>query len=79
MILNARCIPRLPAKPKLILLAIADITEIDRLKLIAERMFEKETLSKLAKEKFKEINELKKEVDALLARLGEKLKYAKRE
>lgn len=77
MILNARCIPRLPAKPKLILLAIADITEIDRLKLIAERMFEKEILSKLAKEKFKEINELKKEVDALLAKLGEKLKYNK--
>jgi two-component system cell cycle sensor histidine kinase PleC len=75
MILNARRIPRLSTKPKKMLLSITDITEINRIKLIIERMFEKEIFSELVRKESKEIDELKKEVNALLSRLGEKFKY----
>jgi PAS domain S-box-containing protein len=75
MVLNARRIPRPPAKPRKILLAIEDITTIDRMRLIFEKMAEKGLFTKIAKGKEATIVELKKEVDALLARLNEKLKY----
>ena len=77
MVLNARCIPSSPTRPQAILLAIEDITDIDRIKLIFEKMAEEAVFSKLAHKNDTAIIELKNEVNALLTRLNEKLKYAK--
>jgi PAS domain-containing protein len=75
MVLNARRIPRPPAKPRIILLVIEDITDIDKMRMSYEKMLEFGLFSKVAKEKEESIVELRREVDALLVRLGEKLKY----
>lgn len=76
MVLNARRIPRPPEKPKVILLAIEDITDMDKVKMTFERMVEFGLFSKVAKEKEATIVELRREVNDLLKRLGEKLKYS---
>ena len=75
MILNARRIPRPPAKPRIILLAIEDITDIDKLRMSFERMAELGLFTKIAHSNESTIVGLKKEVNVLLVRLGEKLKY----
>jgi hypothetical protein len=75
MVLNARRIPRPPAKARIILLVIEDITEMDKIRMSYEKMLEYGIFSKVAKEKETSIIELRKEVDSLLTRLGEKLKY----
>jgi PAS domain-containing protein len=76
MILNARRIPRPPEKPRIILLAIDDITDIDKLRMSFERMSELGLFTKVAHNNEAAIVELKKEVNGLLTRLGEDLKYA---
>ena len=75
MILNARRIPRPPAKARVILLAIEDVTDIDKLRVSFERMAELGVFTKIAHSNEGAIVELKNEVNALLVRLGEKLKY----
>lgn len=75
MVLNARRIPRPPAKPRIMLLVIEDITDIDKLRMSYEKMLEFGLFTKVAKEKEASIVELRKEVNDLLTRLGEKLKY----
>jgi two-component system cell cycle sensor histidine kinase/response regulator CckA len=75
MVLNARRIPRPPAKPRIILLAITDITDVDKLRMSFERMAELGLFTKIAHSNESTIVELKKEVNALLAKLGEKLRY----
>lgn len=75
MILNARRIPRPPAKPRIILLAIEDITDIDKLRMSFERMAELGLFTKIAHVNDATIIELKKEVNNLLQKFGEKLKY----
>jgi PAS domain-containing protein len=79
MLLNARRIPRPPAKLRLILLCILDITDIEneKLKMSFEKMLDKGVFTKLVREKESIIVEFRKEVDALLKRLGEKHKYNK--
>lgn len=76
MVLNARRIPRPPAKPKIMLLVIEDITDMDKARMTFEKMLDFGIFSKVAKEKEAIIVDLKKEVNALLVRLGEKLKYS---
>ena len=75
IVLNARRIPRAPEKPKKILLAMEDITEIDKIKLIFDKMAEKEFFSKIARSGKEEIVNLKNEVNALRIRLSENIKY----
>lgn len=75
MVLNARRIPRPPAKPKIILLVIEDITDMDKVRMTFEKMLEMELFSKVAREQKTTIEDLREEVSALLVRLGEKLKY----
>jgi len=75
MVLNARRIPRPPEKLRMILLAIEDITDMDKVKMTFEKMASFGLFSKVAKEKEAAIVELREEVDDLLVRLGEKLKY----
>ena len=75
MVLNARRIPRPPAKPRIILLAIEDITDIDRLRTSFERMAECGLFTQIANKNKTVIVELEKEVNALLLKIGEKLKY----
>lgn len=75
MVLNARRIPRPPEKPRIILLAIEDITDLTKLRLSFERMTELGMFSKIAHRNEETIIELKKEVNDLLLKYGEKLKY----
>jgi PAS domain-containing protein len=82
MLLNARRIPRPPAKPRVILLAIEDITER---KLIAERILSDAKLAEQVKglQAFEKMSvgrelkmiELEKEVNGLLQELGRGAKY----
>lgn len=75
MVLNARRVPRVPAKPKIMLLVIEDITDMDKVRLTFEKMLDMELFSKIAREQKTNIEELREEVNALLIRLGDKLKY----
>ena len=75
MVLNARRIPRPPQTPRIILLAIEDITDIDKLRMSFERMAECGLFTEVANKSKTNIVELEKEVNALLLRFGEKLKY----
>jgi PAS domain-containing protein len=75
MVLNARRIPRPPAKAKIMLLVIEDITDMDKVRMTFEKMLDMELFSKIGREQKGTIDELRKEVNALLTRLGEKLKY----
>ncbi len=75
MVLNARRIPRPPKKPQIMLLAISDITDIDKLRISFERMAELGVFTKIANKNKATIAELEKEVNALLTKFGEKLKY----
>jgi len=75
IVLNARRIPRPPAKPKIMLLVMEDITDMDKVRMTFERMVEFGLFSKAAKAKEVTIVGLREEVNALLVRLGEKLKY----
>lgn len=75
LLLNARRIPRPPAKPKIILFVMEDITDLDKARMTFEKMLEYGIFSKASKEKEESIIALRKEVNVLLKRLGEKLKY----
>ena len=78
MVLNARRIPPPPVKPERILLSIEDVTELERIKLLFEKMLEKGVFSKLLKDRNEVIVCLEEEVNALLVRLSEKIKYKER-
>lgn len=82
MLLNARRIPRPPAKPRVILLAIEDITDsrqIAERKLAGERLNDKVNELKVVNDaalgRELRLIELEEEVDSLLLKLGLPPKY----
>ena len=75
MVLNARRVQRLPKEAKLVLLAFVDITDMERPDMPFDKVVEMGLFSATGKEQRVEIVRLHQEINALLARLGEKSKY----
>lgn len=75
MILNARRIPRPPAKPRIMLLAIEDITELKKTAELIKANIDLKAFNKICVDRELKMVELKKEIDGLLRRLNEKTKY----
>ena len=76
MILNARRIPRPPEKPRIILLAITDITDVDKFRSSFLTMLDSGVLKEIGSDQKTIVSELKQEVDGLLRKFGGKLKYS---
>ena len=82
MMLNARRIPRPPVKPRIILLAIEDITERSQIKerkiakeKLEMRVAEAEVMSGAAVERETKMMALEKEINGLLEELGRPPKF----
>jgi PAS domain-containing protein len=77
MLLNARRIPRPPAKPRVILLAIEDISERKRIaQELAKKINDLEIFFHTSMGREDRIIELKTEINALLKELGREAEYA---